>query len=94
MSGAVRSDVELLQLLLDNIDELSTGLCQLVGLIYYGGDFSNEESNRLKILIRSNRPDSDIIEDITRYYWPVGEIHPRIDFLKQLIQKYGEPNNS
>ena len=73
-----RSIKVLLQIMLDNIDRLECGLCILaVDLFDY-----EEETDVLKYIEEHrprNSPDS--------YYWPIGEVKPRIKWLEYHIKK-------
>lgn len=92
----MRSKVELLKLLLEYFErgdpQRQTSLCQEVGDMLYRGALTNEERKELKTLIKRNAP-SDLKPG--RFFWLAVNQDPsakqiRIDFLKQLIEKYNE----
>lgn len=61
-----------------------SGLC--FAIISIGGRVidQNEKEALLKV-IKANRP--KLVES-PLYWWPKGEVEPRVEFLKQLIMKY------
>lgn len=83
-----RSDVELLQLLLDNINSIDmfrTGLCILSAYLLSKDQITPMEHSRITHIIHEHKP-----KHLCRsqaYYWPQGEIAPRLEFLNQLIKQ-------
>ena len=59
---------ELLQLLLDNIDLLKSGLCDLTNLLFIKSKISLQEQIRLLNYLRKNKPLFS-----KRYWFPVGK---------------------
>lgn len=78
ISVNVRSDVELLQILLDNIGKLVTGLCHLALELYKKSVITLEEYNKLRDIIRTGKH--------PKYYWKPGLKEPRIKYLETLIR--------
>ena len=75
---------DLLQIMLDNIDLLETGLCLLTHCLAEGGTITDNEYYLIRQYINKYP---------TKYYgthfhfWPIGEAKPRIAFLKRHIKK-------
>src|SRR5574343_263501 len=87
-----RSLEELLQIILDNIEGLETGLCGLVGDLRRNGTLTTTEADVLLTHISYNRPSkfSSILAYINRYscyYWPEGLKYPRKKWLKKQIKQ-------
>jgi hypothetical protein len=77
----MRSEKELLQILLDNMDLLDTGLCRLSGYLRITGVISIEE----ELLI--DRYFTRTLDVLFTYSFPEGEKEPRIKWLKEQIDK-------
>lgn len=86
----MRTDKELLELLLSNLEEVmkkekATGVCYVIYSLYRDNKIGYFEGDRLTYIIQENP---------TKYYekncwlFPPFEIAPRIEYLKQLIKKY------
>lgn len=85
----MRTKVELLQLLLDNIELIGEhGLCLAIKDMYWNHSINNEERRILERIIRNNPTESYLSDRIALYYFPAGEKEPRIKYLKQLIKHY------
>jgi len=82
----MRSEKELLELLLENINWLSAGLCNLAFDLLSHGVMNSQEYAILHQLIWDNEPFTTYDK---YYFWLPGNKEPRIDFLNQLIKKYG-----
>lgn len=82
----MRSDKELLQLLLDNKDIFQTGLCLLAGTLYCRCKISAKEMLRIPDYLRTN-VSTYYKENGYAYYWPIGEWEPREEWLKKEINK-------
>ena len=63
----------------------SMGLCRTIGVLQESRLITEYEANELDYHLDENRPESSIGKI---YWWPEGEVEPRIEFLKQLIMKY------
>ena len=90
----MRSIKELLELMLQNQNYFSRGLCNWVGTIYRIRKdlISYDEYNVLLRYIDKNRPHrysslSAYRHRNTDYYWKVDDIHPRIKWIKKHIKK-------
>ena len=84
----MRTDKELLQILLDNIRQLRTGLCYLAKILKYDGIIDHYEYQRLIFIIDNNIPDYDYYVSSGGFYFAKGLQEPRIKYLKTLIIKY------
>ena len=79
----MKSDKELIQLILNNIYLLTSGLCILNVDLLCADKITLSEYNKIKkilIINLPNRPDN-------HFCWALGAKKPRIKFLKQLIEK-------
>ena len=80
----------LLEILLDQyqnnrIDGIQwAGLCFAIIRIDVGHVIDQYEKEDLFDVINANKPD---IVWSGKYWWPKGEVEPRVEFLKQLISK-------
>jgi len=83
-----RTIKELLQLTLDNIDHLSTGLCSLIAyhLCENNRIITVDEWMILDDYIESNRPHNKHYYTGDNYYWKIGNKTPRINWLKKQIK--------
>ena len=61
-----------------------SGLCFAIIRINVGNVINQYENEALLKVINANRPESVV----SSYWWPKGEVEPRIEFLQQLIMKY------
>lgn len=87
-----RTDKELLELVLEDLGEKMTmwrcsGICAVVSIMESNNIINSREEFRLYDIIDEN-PTNIYINSISMYYFPLGEIEPRIEYLKQLIKKY------
>ena len=75
---------ELIDITLENQYLFQTGLCSWVAHLYVDNILTFNEYSRLLDCIRENG------ENKSRnvFWWKEGDIHPRIEFLKQLKLKY------
>ena len=87
----MRSTKELLELLLDQYENNRvngiqwSGLCFAIIKLPTGYVIDQYEKEALLKVIKANRP--KLVES-PLYWWPKGEVKPRVKFLKQLITKY------
>ncbi len=83
----MRTEKELLQVLLDNMDKFETGLCLLVQDLYELKLININELKLINVRIR-NIPDRyDKEGNKYAYKWVVYQKQPRIDWLKEQINK-------
>lgn len=81
----------LLEILLDQYQNNKTygiqgsGLCFAIIRLRIGHVIDRLDEEVLFDAIKTNRP---ISVEPPPYWWPKGEVEPRIEFLKQLIKKY------
>ena len=84
----MRTEKELLQVLLDNMDKFETGLCLLSGALQRGKIITMTEEFSIFRYIEGNAPKMNYNKVILSVYkWPKGEKQPRIDWLNEQIQK-------
>lgn len=85
----MRTKVELLQLLLDNIELIGkNGLCLAIWRLHHTLKLITlNEQFELEKIINKN-PTKSYLETWDVYYFPAGEKEPRIKYLKQLIKYY------
>jgi hypothetical protein len=76
----MRTDKELLQVLLDNIDKLEYGLCGLATTLWLNYIISYKELEVIRNIIESNKPKNALF-----FYFPIGQKQPRIEYLQKLI---------
>lgn len=88
----MRTTKELLEVMLNNKQIFSTGLCSWAGQLYWNGMINRDEEARLAVYIRVSRPSKfssfgAFKNRSSGYYWPNGDINPRIKWLKKHIKK-------
>lgn len=86
----MRTTKELLQVMLDNIDMLESGLCYYVAALSRNSIISYSEYDHLIKYLDACLPDRKyrgIYIDRLEYCFPYGEKEPRIEWLKQQIEK-------
>lgn len=76
---------ELLQILLDNIDKLDTGLCWLTHCLWNDGVISLRDAIILSDYIDESAPEG--IDPCTYFIGDSGDKEPRIEWLKRQIEK-------
>lgn len=62
-----------------------SGLCFAIIMLFNGYVIDQYEKKALYDVIDANKP---LMLWSGRYWWPKGEVEPRVEFLKQLIKKY------
>ncbi len=85
-----RSVNQLLKLMLENIDfvkEAKTGLCDVINMLRWSVKISGNDWICITNYFIANRPDGKSSLD---YWWPKGEITPRIEWLKKHIELTNE----
>ena len=88
----MRNIKELLQVMLDNQNLFSEGLCIWNAELHWNCLITMEERNTLLDYIRNNRPSMFSSIDAffhgeSGYYWKCGDVRPRIKWLKKHIKK-------
>ena len=84
----MRTEKELLQVLLDNMDRFETGLCHLTGILNIEGVITFEEEFIIDEYVYENSPEEFYIDEYDIHYkWVKGEKQPRIDWLNEQINK-------
>ena len=84
----MRSEKELLQVLLDNMDYFQTGLCRVITHLYLVDQIKYNELYLVRKYIRKNAPEMyDESGCLSVFNWVKGEKQPRIDWLNEQIQK-------
>jgi hypothetical protein len=82
----MRTTKELLELMLTRQDLFWFGLCQWAGFMYNRGYFDLEELARIDDLIKSNPTLRRRVLGAV-YYWPEGELQPRINWINKRIKE-------
>ena len=88
----MRTNKELLQVFLNNQHFFETGLCLWVEILFLNDLITEEEEKYLYNLIDNNRPIFIKIKDTLKgyqkncYYWKMGDINPRIKWLKKYLK--------
>lgn len=87
-----RSVAELLELMLENQDYFYNGLCIWARQMFHSKLISAAELDILADYIKANRPSVfsswDAFKHRNRkYYWEMGNIHPRIEWINQQYNK-------
>lgn len=86
----MRTTKELLEVMLENIDKLESGLCKLNSRLHDYKIFSLREAHEVYVHFAYNLPAKRHRLPDTRlivYCWPCGEKEPRIKWLKEQIEK-------
>ena len=90
----VRTQKELLEVMLANIGSLRSGLCFLSSELFTQGIITFDEHIVMGNYIKYHKPSifsswNAFIHDCSRspYYWSRGDVEPRIKWLKQHIKK-------
>jgi hypothetical protein len=85
----MKTTKELLQIMYDNSDCITSGLCFLVDRIYTKGLISNEEFFALDSFLQRNKPITfwRIFHPKSKFWWKKGRIEPRRKWLKKQIKK-------
>lgn len=78
---------EILEILLNNIDRLKTGLCGLAYVLYFSEKINLDQYDEFCLYIKKNRPINfrSLVRDL--YYWEIGDKKPRIKWLKKHIKR-------
>ncbi len=80
----MRTTKQLLEVMLENIDMLKSGLCRLShNLYYYTDKMSYNEMGNVQYYMSLFLPETKA----DGYCWPIGEKEPRIKWLKEQIEK-------
>ncbi len=77
---------ELLELMLEHKKLFENGLCLWCDSLFFFGKISFSEMCELKKYIENNRPWTSIFR-FSAYYWPIGQIEPRIEWINYHIKK-------
>lgn len=80
----MRTDKELLQIAIDNIRHLKTGLCSLFKELWQFGYYTEQEYYQILNLIRCNIPSKEDYFIYKGYYFEPGSKFVRIEYLKKL----------
>ena len=86
----MRSEVELLKILRDNLSHLfkysdCEGICESISWLYRKKEITPDEMAILNTIIKQRRPKGKPLLD---YWWPAGKLEPRLKFLDRLIKYY------
>ena len=77
---------ELLGITLANINLLKSGLCDLIRRLYDRGEINLEEHTILRHYFMDNEYPTRV-SWYRPYWWKMGEVQPRVDWLKLHIEK-------
>jgi hypothetical protein len=83
----MRTTKELLEIMLENQDYFSDGLCHWIDRLYINKIISPHEKYKLKIYIEKNKPFNWRTFVNSAYYWKPENIKPRIKWIKKHIKK-------
>ena len=83
----MRMEIELIQVLIDNMDLLETGLCSLVDKLVVIDKISPFEGHLLLGIIEDNIPE-DYWNTDSLFYYPSGEKYRRLAYLERLKKRY------
>jgi hypothetical protein len=88
----MRTEKELLQLMLERQDQFAKGLCIWIDLLNWSGIITYDELKLLLDYIDHNRPSkfsslSAFKNRRGKYYWNKGDITPRIKWINKQIEK-------
>ena len=88
----VRTQKELLEVMLANIGSLRSGLCFLSGELFTQGIITFDEHIVMGNYIKYNKPSifsswNAFWNADRRFYWSRGDVEPRVKWLKQHIKK-------
>jgi hypothetical protein len=78
----MRTEKQLFQLMLEHQDLFFGGLCGWVDRMYYSSLINDKEYSLMAKYLNKNKP-----LDAKRFWFPSGEIAPRIKWIKQQIEK-------
>lgn len=81
----MRSDVELLKILFNNLDKLSTGLCKINTEILSEKKITFQEYKRINQIILEHPTKFFLDKKDDWYYFKPGELAPRKEYLRNLI---------
>jgi len=77
----MRTEKEILQVILDNMDQFKTGLCYLVDKLLNQGKLTREDHSIWRKLIYRHTPKGHVGHCL----WPVGEKQPRVEWMVKQI---------
>jgi hypothetical protein len=88
----VRTQKELLEVMLTNIGSLRSGLCFLSSELFTQGIITFDEHIVIGNYIKYNKPSifsswNAFWNAGSRFYWTRGDVEPRVKWLKQHIKK-------
>jgi hypothetical protein len=77
---------ELLELMLEHQKLFETGLCLWSDSLFFSDKISFSEMHKLIKYIKDNKPWTSFFR-FSAYYWPIGQIEPRIEWINEHIKK-------
>ncbi len=80
----MRTIPDLLKVMLENQELFYYGLCQWVNTLRKKCIIETCEWGEMREYISKNRPD----KNDTVYYWDIGHLKPRLDWINQQIEKF------
>jgi hypothetical protein len=85
----MRTTKELLELMLEKHHVFGMGLCACASRLWYSDVITWEELEGLRHYLKMNKP----IDAGIMYWWELGEIQPRIDWINEQIKLLSNDNN-
>ncbi len=82
----MRTNKELLELMLENQQDFHTGLCQWILSMFMRDRITTDEYYELKDYLKQNKPIT-FHGIFSAFWWRVGDIKPRIKWIKKHIKK-------
>ncbi len=79
----IKTNLQILQLLLSNIDSLELGLCDLASKLNIPGKLSITNTVKIIQYIEEHRPP---LQERHTLWWPKGEKEPRVEWLNNQIK--------
>jgi len=81
----MRTEKEILQLMLEHQELFESGICGWVRLLYHCDLISECEADLMTVFTYANRPQNERI--IGFYFWSYGLIQPRIEWINEQIKR-------
>jgi len=82
----MRTNKELLELMLENQQNFHSGLCAWIISMYLRGIITTEEYYEFKKYLNQNKPIT-FHRIFSAFWWKQGDINPRIKWIKKHIKK-------
>mgnify|MGYP001156520890 CR=1 FL=1 len=86
----IKTNLQILQFLLSNIDSLELGLCDLASKLNTKGKLNINNTVKIIQYIETHRPP---LQEPHTLWWPKGEKEPRVEWLKNQIELLEKGDN-